>query len=103
MTNDNCANALDRKNPIWRDEHGKRIVRDSDDGDSDDSNEDDEHIEKRKVSAETDDDDDVVITNVTNVNDPVAYEDLRDSNTVAAAAAATAAAQQHDNDAFMIP
>ena len=35
LTNENCANALDHKNPIWR----KHIVRKNDGSDSDDCNE----------------------------------------------------------------
>ena len=94
LKNEDWAGASDHKNPIWRDEHGKHIdlvCHDDDDvqhhtdsysdySDSDDRN-DDKHIEKRKDSGEQGDDyDDDVITNVTSVNDPVAYEDLRVSS-----------------------
>ena len=59
LQNENCTKALDHKNPIWRDEHGKHIDHNGDDSDRDDSNQDDKHIEnlKRKDSGEKDDDD----------------------------------------------
>ena len=82
LKNEDWAGALDHKNPVWFDEHGKHIdlvCHDdddvqhhidsySDDSDNDDSNDDDnidKHIEKRKDLGEQDDDDYVVITNVT--------------------------------------